>query len=300
MNTIFLIIFLIWLGIFGFCFSLATTFFSFLDYVVIFILTAFFSSEYVAIISYNKVSTFFLCLVVGFISCAILYFILSFCSKNKFLIYFVLLYNLVVSIISSYYFIQFSFYVLNGIISFAEGYNANYSMLLIFKSNLANLIIHWIIILGFASFFFFIKYDTYCIDINNIFIPNFMNNFLNRISKNKSNNYEEKIYEEYDIDDENEDDSHFYSEEEYNKKVYENIKKEKMETPLLYKRLGIEKDATQEEIKTAYKKLAKKYHPDLNKDSNGAIEIMKQINEAYDILSNEEKRKEYDLYGNYK
>ena len=73
-----------------------------------------------------------------------------------------------------------------------------------------------------------------------------------------------------------------------------------METPLLYKRLGIEKDATQEEIKTAYKKLAKKYHPDLNKDSNGAIEIMKQINEAYDILSNEEKRKEYDLYGNYK
>lgn len=89
------------------------------------------------------------------------------------------------SIISSYHFIQFSFYVLNGIISFVQEYNANYSMLLIFKSNLANLIIHWIIILSFASFFFFIKYDTYCIDINNIFIPNFMNNFLNKISKNK-------------------------------------------------------------------------------------------------------------------
>ena len=84
------------------------------------------------------------------------------------------------------------------------------------------------------------------------------------------------------------------------KKFEKNLKKEKNEPPLLYKLLGLEKDATLEEIKIAYKKLAKKYHPDLNKDSKGALEIIKQINEAYDVLSNEEKRREYDLYGTYK
>ena len=60
-----------------------------------------------------------------------------------------------------------------------------------------------------------------------------------------------------------------------------------------YEILEVSKDATQDEIKKAYKKLAKKFHPDINKES-GAEEKFKKINEAYEVLSDETERKEYD------
>jgi len=63
-----------------------------------------------------------------------------------------------------------------------------------------------------------------------------------------------------------------------------------------YKILGISKEATKEEIKKAYKKLAKKYHPDLNKEQ-GSAEKFKEINEAAAILGDDQKRQQYDQFG---
>lgn len=64
-----------------------------------------------------------------------------------------------------------------------------------------------------------------------------------------------------------------------------------------YKILGVSKEATQEEVKKAYKKLARKYHPDLNPDSKDAQQRFQEINEANEVLSDPEKRKKYDQYG---
>jgi molecular chaperone DnaJ len=61
-----------------------------------------------------------------------------------------------------------------------------------------------------------------------------------------------------------------------------------------YKVLGVSKDATKEEIKRAYRKLAQKHHPDANKGDAGAEARFKEISEAYAILSNDQKRREYD------
>jgi molecular chaperone DnaJ len=63
-----------------------------------------------------------------------------------------------------------------------------------------------------------------------------------------------------------------------------------------YRVLGVSKNATKEEIKKAYKQLAKKYHPDLNKDP-GATEKFKEINEAASVLGDDEKRAQYDQFG---
>jgi len=64
-----------------------------------------------------------------------------------------------------------------------------------------------------------------------------------------------------------------------------------------YKILGINKSATDKEIKKAYRKLARKYHPDLNPDDKEAEKKFKEINEANEVLSDPENRKKYDKYG---
>lgn len=66
-----------------------------------------------------------------------------------------------------------------------------------------------------------------------------------------------------------------------------------------YKILGVDKNATQEAIKKAYKKLARKYHPDLNPDDESAQRKFQEINEANEVLSDPEKRKKYDQYGEH-
>jgi molecular chaperone DnaJ len=62
----------------------------------------------------------------------------------------------------------------------------------------------------------------------------------------------------------------------------------------LYKTLGVKKDASEDEIKKAYRKLARQYHPDRNPDDKAAEERFKEVSAAHDVLSDPEKRKEYD------
>src|SRR5215813_2977748 len=64
-----------------------------------------------------------------------------------------------------------------------------------------------------------------------------------------------------------------------------------------YEVLGIKRDASEDEIKKAYRKLARKFHPDLNPGDKTAEEQFKSLQEAYDVLSNSENRKLYDQYG---
>lgn len=64
-----------------------------------------------------------------------------------------------------------------------------------------------------------------------------------------------------------------------------------------YQILGVSRGASGSEIKSAYRRLAKQYHPDLNKGDKGAEEHFKDISEAYSVLSDQKKRKQYDMFG---
>lgn len=70
-----------------------------------------------------------------------------------------------------------------------------------------------------------------------------------------------------------------------------------MEYKDYYEILGVSKDADEKEIRNTYRKLAKKYHPDLNQGDEKAADRLKEINEAYEVLSDKEKRKKYDQFG---
>src|SRR5574340_1699147 len=66
-----------------------------------------------------------------------------------------------------------------------------------------------------------------------------------------------------------------------------------------YATLGVDRNAKPEQIRKAFRRLARKYHPDVNPNNKAAEEKFKAISEAYDILSDEKKRKIYDQYGFY-
>ena len=64
-----------------------------------------------------------------------------------------------------------------------------------------------------------------------------------------------------------------------------------------YEVLGVDKSASAEDIKKAYRQLAKKYHPDLNPGNKEAEEKFKEVNEAYEVLSDADKKARYDQFG---
>src|SRR5574340_1230232 len=70
-----------------------------------------------------------------------------------------------------------------------------------------------------------------------------------------------------------------------------------MEYKDYYKILGVSKSASAEDIKKAFRKLARKYHPDVNPGDKKAEEKFKEINEAYEVLSDSDKRRKYDTLG---
>src|SRR4029078_4559752 len=75
------------------------------------------------------------------------------------------------------------------------------------------------------------------------------------------------------------------------------IARDNMEYKDYYKILGVAKTATSDEIKKAFRKLARKYHPDVNPGDKGAEARFKEVNEAYEVLSDPDKRRKYDLLG---
>ena len=66
-----------------------------------------------------------------------------------------------------------------------------------------------------------------------------------------------------------------------------------------YEVLGVPRDASKEDVRKAFRKLARTHHPDVATDKGGAEERFKEINEAYEVLGDDEKRKKYDAFGQH-
>lgn len=101
-------------------------------------------------------------------------------------------------------------------------------------------------------------------------------------------------------EDENEDEFEFnFEDDDYNYNYYEkqNHRQNESNTKDYYSILDVSKNASIEEIRLAYRRQIAKYHPDKNSGSTNSTEITKLINEAYDILSDPEKRDQYDRFG---
>ncbi len=107
----------------------------------------------------------------------------------------------------------------------------------------------------------------------------------------KKNRDYEKYHSEWNADDED-----FFGERKKSKESQEFRKMmQESSLPNYYATLGISQDASQEEIKSRFRQLAKEHHPDKTRDEKSA-EIFSEINKAYEVLSDEETRKEYDKY----
>lgn len=107
----------------------------------------------------------------------------------------------------------------------------------------------------------------------------------------KQNRDYEKYHSEWNADDED-----FFGEKKQTKEAQEFRKMlQESRLPNYYATLGVSNDATQEEIKAKFRQLAKEYHPDKTKNQKTS-EIFAEITKAYEILSDEEKRKTYDKY----
>lgn len=126
------------------------------------------------------------------------------------------------------------------------------------------------------------------------------------IEKEFEDNYntDEKYYRNdnnsFEYDDEDHEFYKNYYTKEYQNRNYNYRQEEQNNSTYIkdyYNILGINKHATQEEIRKAYYKLMAKYHPDKNKNSDNSNTITKLINEAYEVLSDEEKREQYDRFG---
>lgn len=126
---------------------------------------------------------------------------------------------------------------------------------------------------------------------------------LNRMAEKEK----EREYEEYEANRKKEEEfskryeksqGYYYQDRDSFSNKNQNNRKVDSEKPKdYYAILNVSRNATQEEIKIAYKKEMLKYHPDLNNESSNSTEITKLLNEAYNVLKDPEKRKEYDRFG---
>ena len=109
--------------------------------------------------------------------------------------------------------------------------------------------------------------------------------------ESKKNRDYEKYHSEWNADDED-----FFGDKKKSKEAEEFRKMlQESRLPNYYSTLGVSSDATKNEIKTRFRQLVKEHHPDKTKDEKTA-EILAEINKAYEILSDDEKRKTYDKY----
>lgn len=128
--------------------------------------------------------------------------------------------------------------------------------------------------------------------------------YKKRMSILNNNLDDDEIYEIInDGDDDNEDYKfyqEYYKQKKYQERIYNHKNEIENDIKIIkdyYKILGLDKTATQEEIKRAYYESMAKFHPDKNNNSINSNEITKLLNEAYEVLSDENKREQYDRFG---